>query len=409
MRTFANLFLILFLADGSFSLVDELIPLFTPLMPFTAVRNLLAGIVIIMAAPVYISLGIDRRLPKRVFLPLIFFVSFCPLSTWLFPALGEIRTFGLIAAAAQVMLGMLPLRYFRNGNARCLTMPATMFAAPYFSPRNTLIFCGASLFVVPLTVTLFILAAADSYMAGQTSGFIHLDPGGLRMTERIYTRDNRTIRLAAMIHIGSRNYYDEMAASVTPGRVIILAEGVTDDDSLLKSTIDYDKMADFLGLASQKTMHFRGRYIEEEELESPLLRSQNGEEEKYAGEIDILRADVDVSDFRPPTILLLNALGKHLQESPSFLKGLQACNTWVEKNITPEMTVIIMDDILHRRNMEVIRYLEKALAGYDTVVIPWGALHMKEIETEILKRGFKLQEERDRVSINFRKMLSGAL
>jgi hypothetical protein len=73
------------------------------------------------------------------------------------------------------------------------------------------------------------------------------------------------------------------------------------------------------------------------------------------------------------------------------------------------MSDIIMDDILHRRNMGVIRHLEKALVRYDTVVIPWGALHMKEIEAEVLKRGFKLQEERERVSIDFRKMLLGKL
>ena len=73
------------------------------------------------------------------------------------------------------------------------------------------------------------------------------------------------------------------------------------------------------------------------------------------------------------------------------------------------MSEIIMDDILHRRNVGVIRHLEKALGRYDTVVIPWGALHMKEIEAEILKRGFKLQEERERVSIDFRKMLTGRM
>jgi hypothetical protein len=57
----------------------------------------------------------------------------------------------------------------------------------------------------------------------------------------------------------------------------------------------------------------------------------------------------------------------------------------------------------------VIRHLGKALERYDTVVIPWGALHMKEIEAEVLKRGFVLQIEQERVSIDFRKMLLGTL
>ncbi len=405
MRVFANLFLILFLADGCFSLVDELVPLLTPLAPFTILRVFLAANVIVMAAAVYLCLGIDRRLPKRVFLPQIFFVFFVPLSSWLFPDLIEIRTYGLLAAAAQVALGMLPLCCFRNGGVRTLTMPPAMFSVPFFSLRNTLLFSGASLFVVPLALLLFGLSAADSYMADHTSGFVHLGPGGLRMTERVYRRDGRTIRLAAMIHVGDKDYYEDLAASLAAGRSIVLAEGVSDDRNLLHDSIDYGRVAGFLGLTSQKDMDFRGRYIEAEELDEPRPVFGGAEQGKQPHQTDILRADVDLSDFRPATLLLLNAVGKHMQESSSFLQGFLALNRWGEKNLTPEMSAVIMDDILHRRNMAVVSYLDKALARYDTVVIPWGALHMKEVEAEVLKRGFRLQEERERISIDFRKML----
>ena len=179
-----------------------------------------------------------------------------------------------------------------------------------------------------------------------------------------------------------------------------MAEGVSDSGNLLHNSIDYGKMAGFLGLTPQKEMHFRGKIIDDEELEAARTGSRN---EKQSVTTDILRADMDVSDFRPPTLLLLNALGKNMQESRSFVKGVMALNSWGEKNITPEMSDIIMDDILHRRNLEVIHYLEKAIGLYDTIVIPWGALHMKEIEAEVLKKGFKLQEERKRVSIDFWK------
>jgi len=400
MRLFANLFLILFLADGGFSLVDELVPLFTPLAPFTELRILLAGTVIVMAVPLYIGLGIDRRLPKRAFLPLISFVFFCPLSTWLFPALAGVRVYGLLMATVQVLLGMLPLYYFRTDDVRSLTMPPEMFSAHFFSIRNSLIFGAVNLFVVPLALVMLVLSVADAYMADYTSGFMHLTPGGFHMTERVYTQGNRTIRLAAMIHIGNREYYDDLTGSIAQGRTIVLAEGVSDSSNLLRNSIDYGKMAGFLGLTSQKEMRFRGNIIGEEELESPRAGYRD---EKRSLATDIIRADMDVSDFRPPTLLLLNAIGKNMQESHSFVKGVMALNSWGEKNITPEMSDIIMDDILHRRNMEVVRYLEKAIDRYDTVVIPWGALHMKEIEAEVLKKGFKLQEERKRVSIDFWK------
>ena len=406
MRSFANIFLILFLADGGFSLVDELVSLLSPLEPFTALRNLLASSVMVMSVVVYIGLGIDRRVPKRVFLPLIFFVLFCSLSTWLFPVLSGIKIYGLLAAAAQVALAMLPFYYFKNGTTRTLTMPPEMVTAPYFSLRNTLTFSAASLVIIPFVLILSLLSATNGSMNRYTSGFMRLDPGGLRMTERVYRRDNRTIRLAAMIHVGDREYYEELAKSVDAGRTIVLAEGVSDNKKLMADTIDYGKMAGFLGLASQHDMRFRGRLIQAEELDSPQNSPIAGDKQ---GQPDILRADVDVSNFRPPTIFFLNALGKELRESPSFFKGVMAINAWGEKNITPEMYEIIMDDILHCRNLEVVRHLEKALVRYDTVVIPWGALHMKEIEAEILKRGFTLQEQHERVSIDFRKMFLGLL
>lgn len=402
MRVFANLFLILFLADGGFSLVDELVTLLTPLMPFTALRNLLAIAVIAMSFPIYLSLGIDRRLPKRIFLPLIAFVLWTLVSSWLFPTLAGIRVYGLILAAAQVVIGMLPLTIFRRAGDRSLTMPPELFSAPLFSLRNTLLFCGANLLVAPLVLLLFALTVLNANIAEHTAGFMHLTPGGLSMTERVYTRDKRTIRLAAMIHVGNKEYYDKMADSVTPGRSIVLAEGVTDDRHLINNRLDYGKVAGFLGLTSQDKLLFRGRLIEEEEFTSP---SAGGSLKKQSGSTDILRADLDVSSFRQPTITFLNAVGEQLRQSPSFMKGVLALNAWAEKNVTPDMNKIILDDILHRRNLGLLSHLDKALERYDTVIIPWGALHMKEIEADVLRRGFVLQKEQERVSIDFRRML----
>jgi hypothetical protein len=405
MRRFANLFLIMFLADGGFSLVDELVTLLTPLLPFTTLRNLLALTVISMSVPVYLTLGIDRRLPKRIFLPLIFFIFWSLVSTWLFPALAEIRIYGLILAVVQVAIGMLPLTRFRTGDEPCLTMPPELFTTPLFSRTNTLIFAAVNLLVAPIVLLLFIFTVVDANMAAYTAGFLRLTPAGLTMTERIYTRDKQTIRLAAMIHIGDKEYYDAMAESVTAGRNIVLAEGVSDDKQLMRSSIDYGKVAGFLGLVSQEKLLFKGRLIDEAEFEAPRPDISKSEAKAKTGSVDVLRSDTDISSFRPPTILFLNAIGKQLHDNSTFIKGVMAINSWAEKNITPEVNAIIMDDILHRRNLMVLGHLNKALEQYDTVIIPWGALHMKEIEADILKRGFVLKKERERVSIDFRKLL----
>jgi hypothetical protein len=405
MRKFASAFLLLFTVDAGLSFFDELVSLFFPLPALSGFRNFLANVVIVTAVALYFSLGIDKRLPKRVFLPLILFLCLCPIAPLIFPPLSGSGSFGMLAASVQLLLGMLTISHFRKPKGRGIRiLPEAMFGTPFFSARNTLIFGGINIVVIPAALVLLTLLAVNAFMAKHTSGFMRLAPDGLHMAEKVYRRGNRTVRLAAMIHVGEKRYYEEMG-SVAPGRTIVLAEGVTDDKHVLPNRLDYGKVADYLGLTLQQdNLHFKGRQIAAAELEKP--RSQPGAESAgQAGQVDILRADVDVSSFRPPTLQFLDGLGKQMKESPSLAKGLLASSAWSNKFVTPETQTVIMDDILYHRNKEVIRHLRKALQRYDTVVIPWGALHMPEIEAEVLKQGFQLQQVRERVSIDFVKML----
>ena len=404
MRFFANLFLVLFAADGAISLLDELASLLFPLPALTDLRDFLATVVIVMAVVVYLSLGIDKRLPKRVFLPLILFVCWGPASAWLFPALSLTRTYGLLAAAGQVLLCLLPVSRFSKPGERSLLMPESIFQAPFFSRRNTLIFGSASLFLMPLVLVLLVFSATNSFLEANASGFMRLAPGGLHMAEKVYRRHDSTIRLAAMIHVAEKQYYQELVDSAAKGRTLVLAEGVSDDQNLLRDKVDYGRVASYLGLVSQQEMHFRGRRIEAAELDKPGSRKR-AEGEGFRAGTDILRADLDVSSFRPQTVEFLNVLGTHLKEGSSLTKDLLGLNGLSKKYFAPEMQQVVMNDILHRRNKEVIRHLRKAVNRYDTILIPWGALHMVEIEAEVLRQGFELQQVRERVSIDFKKMI----
>lgn len=409
MRIFANLFLVLFLADGTLSVLDELLSLLLGGTPLSGLRNLLANSVILLAIPLYLSLGIDKRLPKLVFLPLILFVLFCPLSIWLFPSLAGIKTYGLLMASIQVLLFLVPLVHIRKINSAPITshpssitgigrllLPKGIFPPQFFSLRNTLIFGAANLFIAPLALLLLALIAANGFVSSKTAGFMRVGPDGVYMAERIYRLDRKTVRLVGMIHIGEKDYYDDLVGSVSSGRTVVLAEGVTDEGNLLENRLEYGKVAGYLGLTSQEGMRFNGRLIEPDEMGQLSTKAE-------AALPDIVVADVDISSFRPSTIRFLNELGKHLDRNPSMAEGLMAFNAWAEKNVTPEINETIMEDILHKRNKELIRHLEKAISRYDTVVIPWGALHMAEIEESVLKKGYVLQEERERLSIDFLK------
>jgi hypothetical protein len=478
MRSLANLFLVLFAVDGILSFFDEFTSQLFPVHALSGLRVAIANLVFLTAIAVYLSLGIDRRLPKRVFLPLTLFVIWCPISLLIFPALVGNRSYGLLMAAGQLLLCLLPVSEFgkrkaahpellhevepeldlrrkaekvadrqevgyeaaerEQGSERAdqsrveqggesgnqgageqggeradkpgageqivagLLMPKARFSGPFFSLRNTLIFTAANVVAIPIALVLCLFVGINSLMDKYASGFMHLAPDGLHMTEKIYRRGNKTIRLAGMIHVGEKEYYDSLVRSVAPGRTIVLAEGVTDKDDLLRDKPQYDKVAGYLGLSSQHDkLHFSGRVIDEDELDEPESQSSAGA--KAQGGLDILRADVDVSSFHPPTIAFLNELGKQMKQSHSLAREFFDSNGWTKKYATPQVQQVIIDDILYSRNKEVIRDLRKVVDRYDTILIPWGALHMMEIEADVKKQGFELQQVKDRVSIDFRK------
>jgi hypothetical protein len=400
MQALANYFLILFLADGCVSLLDEIVALVSPLAALSELRIIIANVVVLLGAVLYALLGIDKRLPKRVFIPLVAFVILSPLLAWLVPSLSSLRAFGPLMAAAQISLILLVTWRYRRG--RSVTLPRETFTGPAFSFKNLLGFSAANMVVLPCVLVLLVLSTADQYMQKYTAGFMHLGPDGLHMAEKVYRRGDKTIRLAAMIHIGEKQYYEKVGGGRIAGRTVILAEGVTDNQHLLRNRPDYTRFAGLLGLSSQQEgLQFKGKPIKAAELQAPKHPAVRPDHKP--GEPDLLRADVDVSVFRPSTISFLDSLGKQMRESTTVGKQLLSSIAWSQKNVTPEMQESILDDILHRRNKVLLGYLKTSLPNYDTVVVPWGALHMAEIEAEVQKQGFQLQEVNDTVSIHFRK------
>ena len=83
MRRFANVYIVLYLIDASLSLTDEMLTMFVSHLPvLSTVRNFVALLVIVLSLVVYALMGIDRRLPKRIFLPLTLYVFWCSLMLW---------------------------------------------------------------------------------------------------------------------------------------------------------------------------------------------------------------------------------------------------------------------------------------------------------------------------------------
>lgn len=398
MRKFVNLFLILFLTDGAVSLIDEVLRAFFHLGLLALPRNFLAFVTLLISFALYVALGIDRRLPKRVLLLPLLFAFWGITGPWPLTAVIGSGYSGLVAAALQVALGAATMLYIRKINAQSLLMTDAMFSPPVFSMRNTLVFATLNILMLPLALVFLGFASASTYIEKKTSGFVHLGLDGLYMKEKFYRRNDKTILLTSMIHIADQSYYDALMGSIAPDRTIILMEGVSDKYHLLENRFSYEKFADLLGLVSQEKLKFKGKFIERDEILEPD-EPGNSKQSPH-----IIRADIDISRFEPQTVAFLNALGKYLFNSQSLSTGVVLYNQWVKENLAGDKLQDIMKDILDKRNAEVIHYLNQALPKYDTIVIPWGALHMPGIEAAVRAEGFQLEKSSQRRSIDFRKL-----
>lgn len=400
MRKIANLFLIVFLAAAVVGLGSELPVPFGLHASLTGLRSQLNLLLLVLAVPVYFGLGFNRHLAKATFVPLLAWLLWGLLDFWPLETLAGSRH-ALYAAGGQLLLGGLTLRAIRRHNGASLLLRPAQFAGPAFCRRNLLRFCLWGIPLVPLILLLLSYASASNLIAHYTADFVRLKPNGLYMVEKIYAAGDKEIRLAAMIHMGREDYYAELADSFSFGPSLLLAEGVSDEQGLLADRFSYGNLAETLGLAAQEKHRFPGRLIDAASLDLPLTAA--------AGTPDILRADIDLQEFDPRSIEVLNAISTLVLNSPSLSDGYLEFSQWARHNLTPETEQILMDDLIHKRNRAVLSYLPKGLNKYRTLLIPWGALHLPGIEAAIKARGFVLRESRERLSIDFSGLPYGRL
>jgi hypothetical protein len=170
---------------------------------------------------------------------------------------------------------------------------------------------------------------------------------------------------------------------------------VTDRDGLLKTPFNYGSLASLVGLISQETMTLDANLVDQDDLDVP------GGRERDKTKPDIVQADIDMNRFNPMTIEFLNVLGRTLLGSKPLEQGLVEYNDWAQANATPELLSGVIDDILDKRNEAVIDTLQRSLERYDTIVVPWGAMHMPAIEAAVLKRGFVPGDKKERLVFAF--------
>ena len=309
----------------------------------------------------YISLFFVPHIPKKVVLPPLLFLFAFFISNIFFSSIYLSNfLYLLIPFTLHCVLIIITIfnlsKYYRNtSKVSCDTISA--YIRSFFS------FLFSNLFlVIPFYLLLIIFLALFSLKISLQDA-LFLDSKGIYINEFILNNGEKDIYLIPMAHIGEESFYQNVTKSLPKKNAVILSEGVSDTEHLLQSKFDYKHVSSMLGIADQK-----GSFLIED------------------SRIDVVHADLDVSDFSSVTIKVLNLIGRYMNSRfKDTLAFLELNKILSDKN----KYNLLFTDILDKRNRFLLKTIKSYLPQYNNIIIPWGAKHIPYIRQNILSMGFK--------------------
>ena len=183
---------------------------------------------------------------------------------------------------------------------------------------------------------------------------------------------------------------------------VVLVEGVTDRKRLLGGrTLDYGRLAKLLNVTSQSDSVFSNRVADE--------MGKQGFASGTVGQPGVAQRDPE-SITSMPTLTWRVSIRR---PSPSFLAVIAIFQSndlreIVELLVDPSSPIAdeeaqeqVMDDILFSRNQRLVAEIESSLKDYHRVVVPWGAMHLPEIESWLRDHDFVQSGEVHRKALGF--------
>jgi hypothetical protein len=364
----------LFLADAIVSLLDDTVILVSGVHALDLVRIILFLLAGATSLIVYVLIGITPMVPKRAFLPIVLFnglelLAIIPVSIYHFDRLQQAAW---LLSLIQVLVALAVLRWAQGGWVfRWPALPEEVLAERRFSLWNLSGFLSANVVAVPV-VLIYLAICASLAVDHYSAGFLALHWNGLAARARTYVRaDGKQIQLVPMMHIGEKEFYGQISASM-PTNSVVLLEGVTDRQDLLQHKLNYRRMAASLGLTEQREVFGPG-----------------GAQSRHA--------DVDIDQFSKETLSFLNTAS--LVHSQGF--SLETLGEFFGKSQSPELMDRLWQDLLVKRNEHLLSEVRAELPRTQNVVVPWGAAHMPGLAREIQKSGFRLVESKQYYVIHF--------
>ena len=363
--TAINAFLIAFAVDGVVSLVDQALVLATGIHLLGWLRAPIAFLVILGALLAWCAMVATPRVPKSVFAPLLVLMVWYVCGMMPGPVYLSLDQLGLGAAVLQVTVTVAVLLRTRQLTGGALTFPPTYDEErAFFSWKNAAAVTAVTFLAGPPMLGIYAFVSTDIACKVSSADFIRLNPSGLEVAHKQYKRGDKTIDLIGMSHIGDQKVYDTLFEDISPNdTTLLLEEGVSDRDGHLGEGPVYDKVAKRVGLSTQKPMH-------------------------QMTKLKIRNADIDVNEFSEETLEVLDiVLSIYRADDP--IPPLLNYISFAQNHPDPEgLSEQVMDDLITRRNNNLVQHIEDALLDHNRLIVPWGAYHMKGVEAEVLADGF---------------------
>ena len=368
-----NAVLVLYATDGLLSLADHLLQGTSGATFLARPRNLVAVVTLLAMGLVWILLAVTPRLPKRFFVAPLAFSAWWALGGPPLPlVLKSPQGRDALGIAGELASGALAFLLVRYAYGRYRLDPARL-VGPAFRFRSSAGFLLFHLLLVPPLIAASVVCRAASQIEQMTAGFVTFHGREIRIHERRYRRGDREVRLVGMMHLGEADSYRELFRSFRGPSTVVLEEGVSDQDRLLRQPLSYAAAATALGLSTQPEVE---GVLDEDEVEV--------EEGQMP---DVRNADVDLREFHPETIAFLEfAAAVWSAQGPG--EAIAKLRTFAGRGDAGALLSTAGDDILTLRNRRLLDAIGEALDSYRCVIVPWGALHLAGIEAALKEQGF---------------------
>jgi len=295
--------------------------------------------------------------------------------------------------AVMLILGYLraafgwPFIYFGSTNAACIIFDILLLLASLYylayaarliqrKPRRNQFRLKHTLLtlllinVIPLVLAGASLLSLSPAISNLSGGYVKLTKQGIDLkTVTMSNSAGQEVHLIGMMHIGESAFYQDVLSQWKEDQHksrLVLHEGVSDEQNLLKVDLDYSNSAQMLGLSKQPS----------------LAEKKDDHKPQYA---DHLRADIDLSELDHSSIEILNKTlaVSFAKDMDSFLDAVTSYDLKDD-----EIARFLIRDLLEYRNDYLLEIFDEKAPTYHEVYIPWGALHLHDIENKLRKRQY---------------------